>query len=169
MPAKLASLPDYLTAKQIAECRGKSVQTVYTWVRTERISVHHKAPGKGGAAMFCTEALRVILDGAKASPTPEDDGEIPNLTDEKALHEQAKRKKAELDLAERAGELVNAVEARKRWAELGAVTRQRVLGVVPRVFALVAAMDDPHDVKVLLNKELTAALTMTAADTIGKK
>jgi hypothetical protein len=74
---------------------------------------------------------------------------------------------AELKVEEQRGTLVNAAAARKAWADVGAATRQRVLGIIPRVRDELAAMDSPHDVARRLEDELREALTMTEADLMG--
>jgi len=175
MPAKLSSLPEYMTAKQLAEWRGVSRQCVGQWKKAGKIKAHHQAPNSR-AAMYCTDALLRALgpmpddppEWYEPAPDDEQDAEGPaDYTREHARLERAKRVLAELKVEEQRGTLVNAAAARKAWADVGAATRQRVLGIIPRVRDELAAMDSPHDVARRLEDELREALTMTESDLMG--
>ena len=177
MPAKLSSLPEYMTAAQVAEWREVTRQCVGQWKRAGKINAHHQAPNSR-SAMYCTDALLRALgpmpddppEWYEPAPDSDDDDEgEANYTKEHAKLERAKRKKAELDLAKLAGSLVDAGEARTLWATVGVATRQRVLGIIPRVAPRLAAMDTAHEVTQLLEEVLRAALTMTEADVMGGK
>lgn len=175
MPAKLLSLPEFMTAAQIAEWRGVTKASVYGWKRAGKIAVHHQMKGSK-TAMYCTDALLRALgpmpddppEWYEPAPDDEQDAEGPaDYTREHARLERAKRVLAELKVEEQRGTLVNAAAARKAWADVGAATRQRVLGIIPRVRDELAAMDSPHDVARRLEDELREALTMTEADLMG--
>jgi hypothetical protein len=161
MSAKLLTLPEFMSVVDVAEWRGVTRACVYGWIKSGKIDVDHKR--KGGGAMIRPEAVQAAFDQS-ADYDADEDEEIPNINDERALHEAAKRKKAELDLAARAGELLDADDVRDTWIAAATVTRQRVLGCIPSISAQLAATDSQHEVTQLLEHALREALTLTAAD-----
>ena len=154
-------LPEFMTAAQVAEWRGVSKQTISNWVKAGRFNAHHQQNGSR-VSLYKVAELQEVLDGISAPGA--DPTEVPNLNDERAMHEQAKRKKAELDLAARAAELLDAKEVQDTWVSVATITRQRVLGCIPSISAQLAATDSQHEVTQLLERALRDALTMTTAD-----
>jgi hypothetical protein len=161
MASTISKLPEFMTATQVAKWRGVSRQTIGNWMRSGRINADHQA-NNSGVAMYRVSHLQEVLDGISAPGA--DPTEVPNLNDERAMHEQAKRKKAELDLAARAAELLDAKEVQDTWVSVATITRQRVLGCIPSISAQLAATDSQHEVTQLLERALRDALTMTTAD-----
>ena len=161
--------PVYVTAKQAARIVGRSVPTLHRWRKAGRFEIHHK--DTSGVAMYLTADIIAAAEN-KPRPNPKpsqvetrttDDTEpesIPDINAEKALHEKAKRIKAELDLEQRAGSLISAAEATRAWENVAAIVRDRVMGVIPRVAPVVAALDDTRDVKATLDEALREALTV---------
>lgn len=172
MPA-LNDHPKYVTAKQAASIVGKTQATIYNWRKRGHFDVHHT--DEKGRAMYVLDLVLAAAEG-KPRPTVEhgDDGEIevtqaaaaaeperiPDINAERALHEKAKRIKAELDLEQRAGSLVSTDAATRAWENVAAVVRDRVMGIIPRVAPVVAALDDTRDVKATLDEALREALTV---------
>jgi predicted DNA-binding transcriptional regulator AlpA len=114
MSANLLTLPEFMSVADVAEWRGVTRACVYGWIKDGKIPVDHKR--KGGGAMVRPSAVVEVFDGKQVG-SDDDAGEVPNLNDERAWHEQAKRKKAELDLAARAAELLDAKEVQDTWTQ----------------------------------------------------
>lgn len=166
----LSDHPKYVTARQAARLVGKTVPTLHRWRKAGRFEVHHK-DGSGVAMYLTADILAAAENKPRPGPKPRQpepqattaDGEpepIPDINAEKALHEKAKRIKAELDLEQRAGALVSADAARRAWEHVAATVRDRVMGIIPRVAPVVAALDDTRDVKATLDEALREALTV---------
>jgi hypothetical protein len=122
--------------------------------------------GALGGGLAASHVYRAVIDKPRAAVVAGEELEV-DYYDERAKLERAKRALAELKVEEQRGTLVNAAAARKAWADVGAATRQRVLGIIPRVRDELAAMDSPHEVARRLEDELREALTMTEADLMG--
>jgi phage terminase Nu1 subunit (DNA packaging protein) len=88
---------------------------------------------------------------------------IVTLAEARRRREVAKAEQAELDLARAKGELVAAEDVRRVWYEALRVVRDRVLAVPALVGAEVAAETSSTQVREILTRALTEALS-TAAD-----
>lgn len=95
---------------------------------------------------------------AAARADVESAAQIPDYTESRAKREFWQARLAELMALEREGQLVDAAAANKRWVEVVRRFRDRVLGVVPRVSADLAAEDSDVKGAILLERALVAAL-----------
>jgi len=165
----LSDPPLYVTARQAAKLVERTVPTLHRWRKQGRFEIHHT--DERGVAMYLTaDIIAAAENKPRPGPKPRqfdpvvgDDGEpepIPDINAERALHEKAKRIKAELDLEQRAGSLISAAEATRAWENVAAIVRDRVMGIIPRVAPVVAALDDTRDVKATLDEALREALTV---------
>jgi phage terminase Nu1 subunit (DNA packaging protein) len=169
MGRPLTTLPRYLDAGGIAEWRERSKATVYAWTRANKIQVDHVRESDG-VSMYDTSDVAFWLDGPPSESEPvEGEREDADYGREHAELERAKRELAEIKVQEARGILINAAAARKVVADVGASTRQRVLGIIPRGRDVLASMDSPHEVDEWLSRELREALTMTESDVLGGK
>jgi phage terminase Nu1 subunit (DNA packaging protein) len=96
--------------------------------RLERASVIEKA----GHGKYKSSEIAKILAFRAGEPLPGEDSPA-GLTHERTLLVRAQREKAELDLAERRGELQSRVENEEKAAMLATDARKRMLAVPERV------------------------------------
>lgn len=83
---------------------------------------------------------------------------IPPLSQSRAIREAYLAKLARLDYEERVGTLVAKEKVRAAALRRGQIVRDRLLAVPDRVAPEIAAMDDPRDIRTLLEEEFRHAL-----------
>lgn len=180
MPATNAH-PTYVTTKEAAAMCNVTTATIYNWRKAGKFGVHHKS--ESGVNMYATAEILAASEGRerpelsahriapdRTTPerlTPDDSDEVPNLTDEKAKHERAKRIKAELELERVRGSLVAVDDARRHVQGVAVTVRERVMGVVPKLAPVLAALEDQRDVSTALEEALREALTLLDGDLVG--
>lgn len=77
----------------------------------------------------------------------------------KLYKEQLAVQKAKLELQKAQNKLLDSSEVAALWSSLAVQIRQSVLAIVPRLAARLAAETDAHKCRVMLQKEITEALT----------
>lgn len=70
----------------------------------------------------------------------------------------------ELELRQKSGELIEVESVRRMWFERGRTVRDLLLGLPPRLAASLAAESDQAAVRVLLDREIRAALEALSGD-----
>jgi phage terminase Nu1 subunit (DNA packaging protein) len=85
------------------------------------------------------------------------------LAKAKAKRETHRAQLAELEYRQKVGELVEASEVARRWANIGNMIRQRLLAIPTRLAAQVAGMDDERMIRDAIKSEVYAALTELSA------
>ena len=136
-----------ISPREYAKHRGCALSTVQEAVKTGRLAKSAKRvkgawridpalADKEWAAS--THADRAPLTGPTAprAAPPLDDGEgegdLNSLAEARARHEMAKAELAEIELAERRGDLVKARDVESRLAGVFANCKRKLLGVPPR-------------------------------------
>lgn len=92
---------------------------------------------------------------------PEGDGEV-NYYREKALHEAAKREKAELELAEQKGTLHRSEHVAAVMDDMLAAFRARILNLPPKLAPQLAGLADAVAIRQLLDRDVREALSELA-------
>jgi phage terminase Nu1 subunit (DNA packaging protein) len=116
---------ELLSTSELADQEGVTIQYV---ARLERAGVIEKA-GHGKYAASEAAKIRAFRAG---EPLPGEDSPA-GLTHERTLLVRAQREKAELDLAERRGELQSRAENEEKAAMMATDARKRMLAVPERV------------------------------------
>ena len=96
-------------------------------------------------------------------PGPKPTAAGTDYEQERARKMRADADKAELDLAERRGELVSAAKVREEGFTLGSAISQRILGIPHRIAPELASLDDPREITRFLEVELREALERLSA------
>ena len=97
------------------------------------------------------QQLQALIQGL-----PED--QIPELNDSRARREHYLAEKARLEAMQGRGELVPVADVKAEAARLARQVRDLLLLIPTRTAAMVATMQDPEDVRALLQGEIEAAL-----------
>lgn len=97
------------------------------------------------------QQLQALIQGL-----PED--QIPDLNDSRKRREHYLAEKARLEAMQGRGELVAVVDVKAEAARLARQVRDLLLLIPTRTAAMVATMQDPEDVRALLQGEIEAAL-----------
>lgn len=144
--------------KSIEESMGGRTPVKGTY--TEVIDPRETSPGGVGV-----KARAMVNDPRGGDANAAEDDDVDYYT-ERAMLERAKRIKAEIAVEQLRGGLVDRAEAARAWASVGASVRQRVLGIPSRIAAQMASIDNQHDVRELLDRELREALTVLVEDVL---
>lgn len=72
----------------------------------------------------------------------------------------AKADVAEMEAAEKRNELVSLTDTKLLWAELGAAIQNGIMQVPDRLAVPLSRMNNPREIRMLLMKELTRALSV---------
>ena len=127
------------------------------WVKRGKIELEADGkidPDKADTQRGARVQPRITV--TKAAPAA---GDGPDFFEERARHERAKADLAELKAQERAGELVELEEVKRLWATLATETRDRLLGLPDRLAEELHAAETEHEVREVLRRELTEALS----------
>ncbi|MDP1591531.1 MAG: hypothetical protein Q8M07_27495 [Prosthecobacter sp.] len=147
------------TQAELARLLGVSEAACSGWVK--RGIIH---PGE-----TLGEQLRALFAHlrAQAAGRVEDEG----ITQQRRELLTAKRRMAEIDLAEREGALVSAAEVKAAIFRLTRIERDKMLGWSARLGPALAAETDPERVRALLDAEVEKILRALAgrAEVIGQR
>jgi len=144
-----------LNQRQYAKHRGLSAPRISQLVKSGKIPI-------GEDGKICVGTADAILDGRPLRGDA-DSGAV-NYNNEKALHEQAKRKLAELKVEEAEGRLVPVEVVTKAIFTLNRAVRDAILGVPSRVSAKAAATSNANEIERMIYDELAKALSALSED-----
>ena len=146
-------LTELVTVAEACKALDRSPAALHNWIRDgllapkdtsgraalySLVDIVVVAKAKGASieniAMRVPHALRPELDAALAAASggsADDDDAVggPDLAVEKALHERAKRLRAELVLDQMRGDLLPAETVRRVFLSVGAMIREKLLGI----------------------------------------
>ncbi len=158
----------YLTKSQFAKRQGWSRSYV------SKLSGQGKLIRCPGNPKLIDVAASLTALGRSFEPgAPSGDGAIvaspdPNYWSHKTRHEAALAKLSEMELAKKAGELVDAKRVEEAAFASGRMLRDAVLGLPTRLAPELAAMTDAFQIEVRMRNELRQILAdmakMTVAD-----
>ena len=84
------------------------------------------------------------------------------LEDAKAIHEQVKIQKTQLEVAKLRGELVDVNDVRRLWAIVANTVVQNMLRLPSRIAQQISGIDNPELVSGIIDKEIRSALEAIA-------
>jgi hypothetical protein len=171
-------MPELLTAKQAAQEVGRSVATISTWASEGLIEEVDRQGPRGSSRFHCLAIvaaanakgadIRVALDRLQPSIREEWDAlpetesgneDVPDLQEERALHERRKRELTEIKLAAARAELLPADTVRAVYGSVGAMVREKVMAIE---ISAVTHLDE-HGLA-WLREELRSVLTQIVRD-----
>ncbi len=112
--------------------------------------------------------LRAVASQHRSERQPGDDGEPDplDLTGQRALLAKRQRERIEVEMSEKARELVSVEEVKAQWFKRTRTARDRLMALPASIAPLLAAQTDPDDVYRLLEVELRRTLEMVASEPI---
>lgn len=137
----------------LAEIFGVSATAVDHWMRSGAPCDRSTSPVKFNTAEVVDWRIAQAVD--LVSDEPKDGA---TLDDARRRKTQAEAELAEIEVAEKRGEVVNIAEAARTVAEEYAAVRAKLLGIPGRLAPLVAIETDQPACKALLVREITEAL-----------
>ena len=142
------------TQKVLAEALNLSTVRIYQLIK-EGIVVRDPNDKKGG--VFLVESCRNYWRMKNRKNAITDDGVLIDIEKERALHEAADRKLAELKLAKLEGRVFDATTVQLKQVEVLSNLRTRLLGL-PAKLAPEIEMLDEAGIEKLLTREIEEAL-----------
>ena len=142
------------TQKVLAEALNLSTVRIYQLIK-EGIVVRDPNDKKGG--VFLVESCRNYWRMKNRKNAITDDGVLIDIEKERALHEAADRKLAELKLAKLEGRVFDATTVELKQVEVLSNLRTRLLGL-PAKLAPEIEMRDEGGIEKLLTREIEEAL-----------
>jgi len=142
------------TQKALAEALNLSTVRIYQLIK-EGIVVRDPNDKKGG--VFLVESCRNYWRMKNRKNAITDDGVLIDIEKERALHEAADRKLAELKLAKLEGRVFDATTVELKQVEVLSNLRTRLLGL-PAKLAPEIEMLDEAGIEKLLTREIEEAL-----------
>lgn len=142
------------TQKALAEALNLSTVRIYQLIK-EGIVVRDPNDKKGG--VFLVESCRNYWRMKNRKNAITDDGVLIDIEKERALHEAADRKLAELKLAKLEGRVFDATTVELKHVEVLSNLRTRLLGL-PAKLAPEIEMLDEAGIEKLLTREIEEAL-----------
>lgn len=142
------------TQKALAEALNLSTVRIYQLIK-EGIVVRDPNDKKGG--VFLVESCRNYWRMKNRKNAITDDGVLIDIEKERALHEVADRKLAELKLAKLEGRVFDATTVELKQVEVLSNLRTRLLGL-PAKLAPEIEMLDEAGIEKLLTREIEEAL-----------
>lgn len=142
------------TQKVLAEALNLSTVRIYQLIK-EGIVVRDPNDKKGG--VFLVESCRNYWRMKNRKNAITDDGVLIDIEKERALHEAADRKLAELKLAKLEGRVFDATTVELKQVEVLSNLRTRLLGL-PAKLAPEIEMLDEAGIEKLLTREIEEAL-----------
>ena len=142
------------TQKVLAEALNLSTVRIYQLIK-EGIVVRDPNDKKGG--VFLVESCRRYWRMKNRKNAITDDGVLIDIEKERALHEAADRKLAELKLAKLEGRVFDATTVELKQVEVLSNLRTRLLGL-PAKLAPEIEMLDEAGIEKLLTREIEEAL-----------
>jgi phage terminase Nu1 subunit (DNA packaging protein) len=165
-------MPELIGLREYARRRGVSLGAVQKAVKSGRIVLldgkidpevadiqwarnTNPAQQRGSAAVASMASTTAIAPRASRGPAGDssDDGAGPQLLESRARREQALAELAELELAEKRGELVPVADIRKALVPKILGVRDALDTLADRLAPLLAAESDPAKVYALLKAE----------------
>jgi len=154
-----------LSKADAARALGVSPGAITKAVKEGRLSVVQSHDGR---EMINGETLRSEWDARtqakmrpvtarRQAPRPRhQSGDVPDYNESRARTEYLKAELLELERAQKEGELISAEEVSKKWGELVAIARTKVLGVPSKAKQRIP--DFPQDAFVILEDIVREAL-----------
>lgn len=121
-------MADLISPRAYAELRGVSRQAVEQAIAEGRISVKKAEDGR---ALLDPDVADKEWDRNTGPSGKRDNmqGSGPTYSQSRAFREAYRAKLAELEFKEKSGKLVDADEVKKKWSQLIAITRNKILGI----------------------------------------
>lgn len=139
---------------ELAEIFGVSVASVDHWLRSGAPCDASGATAKFNTAEMVDWRIAQAVERVTESAPADSD----TLDDARRRKTQAEAELAEIEVAEKRGEVVNIAEAARTVAEEYAAVRAKLLGIPGRLAPLMAIETDQPACKALLVREITEAL-----------
>lgn len=148
------------TRRELAEAFGVHMMTVTKWERDGLPIAERGRKGKPSRYRL-SECMQWYI-GREVSAATGGDEKLSPAT-EKALLDRKRREELELKIMVRRGELVEAEEAAREFADCAAAVKARLRRIPDAVADRVLKVKSPHAVKALLLTEIDEALEELAA------
>lgn len=103
-----------------------------------------------------TQAKMRPVTARRQAPAPRHQSDVPDYNESRARTEYLKAELLELERAEKERELISAAEVAKKWGELVAIARTKVLGIPSKAKQRIP--DFPQDAFVILEDIVREAL-----------
>ena len=182
MPATKRYLPDLMTATEIADLLGRTKSWWSQLVSAGVVTPVDRAGPRGSARYRLVDAVLVgrergcdmeavelrvppsvmaVVNEESAPKTEEQEawGDVPDLQEERALHERRKRELTKIKLAAARAELLPADTVRDVYGSVGAMVREKVMAIE---ISAVTHLDE-HGLS-WLREELRSVLTQIVRD-----
>lgn len=167
-PSRSRTPSPLVSRAQLVAYLGVNLRTVLRWEEHEGLPV--AVPGGPGrpTQYEMPAVLRWYVQRAKAgaaAPAPGGVGAVADLDTERARLAAIQRRRTELDVQQREGDLVPRAEIAAAWAEILGAVRAGLLALPAALAepATLAAREGPRAVEALLRDRVTAALKEAAA------
>lgn len=145
----------YLTMKELANAAGYSYQQLHNLDRDlpedKKLFVKGEH-GKFDLAIFVQRWTEYNVQKAKGSAAKD-------LDAIKAEHEEVKMAKTRLEVERMNGELVDAQDVRRAWAEIVHTTTQALVNLPRKIAPALVMMENVEGIAAIIDKEITGALT----------
>jgi len=144
------------TRRELAEAFGVHMMTITKWERDGLPIAERGRKGKPSRYRLA-ECMQWYISREVQSQGGADEKLSP--ANEKALLDRKRREELELKIMVRRGELVEAQEAARDFAECAAAVKARLRRIPDAVADRLVKLTDPHAVQALLLAEVDEALT----------
>lgn len=151
-----------LSKKELAELAGYSYRQLYNIDRDlpaqKKLFVlgegEEGKKGKCDAAVFVQRWVEYRVTGAIS--------DTDDLETVKARHEAIKIQKSEIELAKMRGEVLDAAEVVRLWADITAAVQNRFLTLAKKLAPVLATETDPVAVEGMIDREIRDILELIA-------
>ncbi len=155
-----------LSQSEFARRQGWSRQYVAKLVKSGKITLHNgKIDQKQAlAAINATSEPSTALRSTSKSETnlpsvPNDSRQAVDFVTARTMREAFKAKMAKMEYEEKAGKLTDASKVKAEAFRAGRIVRDALLGIPDRLSDVLAAEQDPVQIRRLLNDELETILS----------
>lgn len=138
---------------------GKDKATLQKWIKNGAPA--EKVNGKWQISIPKMFAWRIEYERALAVGS---DGELLNAEQENAALAKARRKKVELETAEKEGELTNFEDVAERWQKVIYAAKNKFLSIGARLAPVLPVKTDPHEIKEMIDAACYEALDELTLD-----
>lgn len=148
-----------VTQQALADLTGKTLRTVQMINQNMPDGGKLFVKGEDGrldAALFVQRWVAYRVGEEK-----EEEGKL-DLDQVKAQHELKKMEKTELNLAIQRGKLVDTDDVRALWGDIITTARNKLLYIPASIAQRLVMLEDPVEIKEMLDKEIRTALEQTA-------
>jgi len=163
---------DKVTVREFAKRLGVKMQTVRKAVadgrilgikRGQRIFIDWDSESE---KFMATSSKIEFRNGriAKEAKKVEAQEHLMSISEARMQKEIYSAKKAKVEYEKMIGKFVEVKEIEKVWRQVAITTQQSILAVVERTYQILAAEDNPHNVRKLLISELKASMTGLSID-----